>query len=388
VATFAVAGLIATAVLGVAGAMILRRTANDEAIRQAKEVTRLAGEGIVEPAIDPGLFRGDRRALAALDRIVHARVLRDPVVRVKLWTAGGRVLYSDERRLIGSVYPLSDDDREALRSGRVDAELSDLRRPENRFERRSGKLLEVYLPIHSAGGPRMLFEAYSRFSAVEANRRRQLRALAPALVVALILLELLQVPLAFSLARRLRQRQQEREMLLRRTLEASDRERRRIAGALHEGVVQDLAGLGFTLSATAEAAGEASSAAALRSAGAQARQTLRKLRSALVEIYPASLRRTGLAAALQDIVSPLAAQGTEVDIRVPSGLALPPGGRGPAVPRRAGGSTERREARRRLVRHSRGPPRRPSRRNDRHGRRPRLRGRRAPERGALRPASA
>ena len=46
-----------------------------------------------------------RAALAALDRIVQERVLGERVVRVKLWTRDGRIVYSDEPRLIGSRYP-------------------------------------------------------------------------------------------------------------------------------------------------------------------------------------------------------------------------------------------------------------------------------------------
>ena len=52
-------------------------------------------------------------------------------------------------------------------------------------------------------------------------------------------------PLAWSLARRLRRGQEERERLLLRAIEASELERRRIASDLHDGVVQDLAELGL-----------------------------------------------------------------------------------------------------------------------------------------------
>ena len=54
-------------------------------------------------------------------------------------------------------------------------------------------------------------------------------------------------------ALRLRQRQRERESLLRRALESSDVERRRIASELHDGVVQDLAGVAFNLAAASRA---------------------------------------------------------------------------------------------------------------------------------------
>lgn len=312
VAKFAAAGLAAVALVGVASAAIIRRTATDEAVRQAKELTELAGEGIVEPAIGPGLAAGDPRALRRVDRVVRARVLRDPVVRVKVWTPQGRIIYSDEPALIGATYRLPEDERDALRTGKVKAEISDLTRPENSRERQYGKLLEVYLPVRTPEGEPVLFESYSRFSSIAASRRRQLEALAPALIGSLLLLVLIQVPIAWSLARRLRQRQREREALLRRTIEASDAERRRIAASLHEGVVQDLAGLALSLSAAAAADG--SSGETLRGAASQARHAMRKLRATLVDLHPPSLRRAGLAAALEDLAGSLSARGTEVEV--------------------------------------------------------------------------
>ena len=50
------------------------------------------------------MLTGDRGALARLDRAVRGRVLRDAVVRVKVWAPDGRILYSDGPRLIGRRY--------------------------------------------------------------------------------------------------------------------------------------------------------------------------------------------------------------------------------------------------------------------------------------------
>jgi two-component system NarL family sensor kinase len=324
VAQFALAGLAAVVLLGVLAAAVIRHTTRDEAIRQAKEVTRLAGEGIVEPSLTRGVFTGDRAAIARLDRTIRARVLRDPVVRVKIWTGEGRIVYSDEPRLIGWTYTLDEEEAEALRDGRTDAEVSDLSRTENRFERRYPKLLEVYRPIHGPDGRPLLFESYSRFSSIAASGTRQWQALAPGLIGALVLLWLATLPLAWSMAKRLRARQEEREHLLQRAIEAQDLERRRIAGALHDDVVQDLAGLGFSLSAAAARSSGNGSTQILADAADQARQTMRKLRATLVDIYPPSLQRAGLQAAIDDLVAPLAAQGTDVETDVPPAAGLPP----------------------------------------------------------------
>ena len=103
--------------------------------------------------------------------------------------------------------------------------------------------------METPSGKPLLFEAYYRYGLVSSNGSQLWRSFAPIALGALIALELVQIPLAYSLARRLRQRSAERELLLHQALEASDVERRHIASDLHDGVVQDLAGVAYALSA-------------------------------------------------------------------------------------------------------------------------------------------
>jgi signal transduction histidine kinase len=62
----------------------------------------------------------------------------------------------------------------------------------------------------------------------------------------------------------------------------------------------------------------------LREAAAGTRRTIRELRTLLVDIYPPDLHRTGLEAALRDLVAPLAPHGIEATVDLPSDLRLPP----------------------------------------------------------------
>ena len=174
-------------------------------------------------------------------------MLGDSIVRVKLWTKDGRILYSDEPALIGARYALGEEELELFDTGGADAELSDLDEAENRYERPQGKLLEAHTTIRTPDGTQLLFEIYQRFSSVNASGARLLGALAPPLVGGLVVLVLFQVPLAWSMARRLQRGHREREALLATAVEASAQERRRIAADLHDGVVQDLAGVAFGL---------------------------------------------------------------------------------------------------------------------------------------------
>ena len=108
------------------------------------------------------------------------------------------------------------------------------------------------------------------------------------------------------LTRRLDRTGRDRERLLEAAADASESERRRIARDLHDGVVQDLAGTSFALSATARdpAHRPRRPAQRLEPMAAALRASLRSLRSLLVEIYPPDLRADGLAAALDDLVAP------------------------------------------------------------------------------------
>ena len=92
-------------------------------------------------------------------------------------------------------------------------------------------------------------------------------------------------------------------------------ERRRIASDLHDGVVQDLAGISYALSAAAGRA-SADSAGTLEDAARGTRETMRRLRSVIVDIHPPNLRTAGLEAALRDLLAPLAAEGIDTVLEV------------------------------------------------------------------------
>jgi signal transduction histidine kinase len=324
VAHFALSGIAALLLLGAAGVYLLSTIGRAEAIRNAKQVTQLAGHAVIEPNLGPGLERGDPAAIARLDVAVRG-ILDGRTVRVKLWGADGVILYSDDHRLIGSRYRLGADEQTTLSSGRVQAEVSDLSRPENRFERRYDKLLEVYLGVRGRRGQPLLFETYERYSSISASGRRLWLAFAPAILGTLALLWIVQLPLAWRVVRRLREGQAEREALLRRAIDASENERRRIARDLHDGAVQDLAGVSYSLAAAADdRTSQADCHSVLREAAAGTRRTIKELRTLLVDIYPPDLHRTGLEAALRDLAAPLTPRGVDAEVDVLQELDLPP----------------------------------------------------------------
>jgi two-component system NarL family sensor kinase len=326
-ARFALAGLLTVVLVGALGVALQRNAARNDAIGDARSLARLAGEGILAPNINQRLLDGDPVQIAVVDKIVRERIKReDGIVRIKLWDGDGRIIYSDLHSLRGRRFDLPEDEREAFETGKAAAELTDLKRAENRFDGLSGKLLEVYLPLQATNGERVLFELYQRQSSVASTAKRTWMSFLPALIGALLLLQLLQLPLAYRMARTLHDNRLEREALLLRALAASDTERRRIASDLHDGVVQDLAGTSYALAAAADRIdGEAPPdvSHALRDGAKQTRRSIRQLRS-LLDIYPPDLHRAGLAAALSDLVAPLESRGVHAHVDLPPGLRLEP----------------------------------------------------------------
>jgi signal transduction histidine kinase len=323
VAQFAISGLAIVVLLGVAGVELLRHAGSKEALRDAKDNTRIAARGVAAPNLTPAVVGGNPAALARFDRIMHASVIQPPIVRVKIWSPDGHIVYSDEKRLIGARYPLDAADKAVLTRGGVDANVSDLSRPENRFERGQGKLVEVYLGVKSTDGRPLIFEAYERQSSVSASSRRLWLTFAPALIGGLLLLQLFQLPLARSLARRVRRAGEDREALLRRAVEASDQERRRLASVLHDGVVQDLTGVSYGLSAAA--AKDVVSAPLAREASSELRTAVQQLRSLLVDLYPGGLHGTDLRSALSDVALQLERQGVSTTLEIGAFDPLAPG---------------------------------------------------------------
>lgn len=109
-----------------------------------------------------------------LDRFVASAILRGDFVRVKLWSPEGRILYSDDRRLVGRSFPPSAEIVGAL-GGEPQSELSDLSSPENRLERDlAHRLLEIYLPVEQGGRVVAVWEVYQSLDHFE-NRLSQVR---------------------------------------------------------------------------------------------------------------------------------------------------------------------------------------------------------------------
>jgi signal transduction histidine kinase len=103
--------------------------------------------------------------------------------------------------------------------------------------------------------------------------------------------------------------------MLARSLTASERERKSIAGDVHDGPVQDLAGVAYALAALRPNV-PADQGSAVDSLGAAVRDAVAWLRRLMAELYPPDLSPAALAAALEDLGASARSTDVEVDVDV------------------------------------------------------------------------
>jgi two-component system NarL family sensor kinase len=322
----ALAALVVVTVVGVAGSVMSRRIAEQQSVHDAAQITDTLAESVVRPALSNEMLNNPAAAAKAMAPLLGF-TSGTSVVRSKLWQptpAGGRILYSDETRLNGLTFPFDDEAENSLTHRTTEASISDLRRPENVYERDQGKLLEVYRPVWNKNGSPLLYEAYFRYDEVTARSHDLWRGFSGIMLSSLAAVFVLLLPLLWTLLSRTRRAQVQREEMMRRAVDASQEERRRIAGTLHDGVVQQLVAASYAVAGEAErAAGEGDSARAARlsSTAGTVRDSVAGMRSLLVDIYPPSLRTGGLSAALHDLARTTSGRDVEIGLAVEEELA-------------------------------------------------------------------
>jgi signal transduction histidine kinase len=248
-AQHAAISLAALVAVGALAAIICVQVVQDQALRRAEQYGASIARSVIAPRVTRGVEQGDTDALVALNTQVRHRMADDTTIqRIKVWSANGRILYCDDPIQMGLQFPLDEDDLDALTTGGVDSDISDLDKSENVYDRGFGESLEVYAGVRDTSGDPILVETYFVANRLHADEAALIRRVVPVVLVAVVALGLLLVPLAFTLARRVSRYERERQSMIRIAVEASSAERRRVAGELHDGVIQDLAGVGYALS--------------------------------------------------------------------------------------------------------------------------------------------
>ncbi len=281
---------------------VARRNALAEAERSAVRTT----EFLIEPVLTEAMADIPGRWEELGRRVAH-RLSDDSVSAILVWTAEGEILFASDEALRGRRIAPTPELLAAV-GGEVVATIDD--HPETAYaegsdgERTDGeRLLEVYVPLQ-VGEEALAVEVYFGYDAIERQAALLRSEIIPLAVGSLLILQLVQVPIAVSLVRRVRRQEVERADLLARSFSASERERRAIAGDVHDGPVQDLAGVSYALSALRPSV-PADRQATVDRLVTTVRDAVRALRRLIVDIYPPDLSGAGLALALDDLVGPV-----------------------------------------------------------------------------------
>lgn len=320
---FLLVGFASLVLVAVPTVLLFQNIAKDQALKAGMETWRNLSIDLLAPQTTEGVISNDAGALAQIDAIVRPRILDRSIARIKIWDLTGRVLYSDESALIGRVYPLPEAAALLHASEQSIAQVSSLNDHENEFERGQvpRELVEVYTLARASTGQQLIYEAYLPTSVYNQEERALLAQMAPVGLAGLIVLNLAQLPSALDLARRVQHGRRSRERLLVHAVAAADHERRRLAQELHDGVIQDLAGVGYALSSLSLHLG-GTNGPAVETIGSIVQRDVELLRAMVSELHPRGMDPQSLAGSLNDLGIPLSHAGVHVEIDADEKLAL------------------------------------------------------------------
>lgn len=310
---FAVPAVGGVLLLAAASLLLSVTLARQHSLDNAQLNAQWLARSVVQPHLSEGLVAGRTAALVTLDRAFDKTVNGSQVVDARIWDQAGTMIYSDDPRLVGETFASTE-----LPAPAPEATPIDPARAENRYLDPGTEFVQVILPVQGSDGDRYTFQMIQRQDSVRESAREIWVTFAPILLGSLLLVGTLLVLLAIRMARRLSASLRHRQDLLQHAVDASELERRRIAADLHDGTVQRLAGVGYALSGLArrsERDGAGEQAQTLSEKADEVQDSVRDLRSLLVDIYPPNIERTGLPLALADVASSLRPQ-LEVDLAV------------------------------------------------------------------------
>jgi len=305
---------LALIVVSIVAVFASRYVARTQALQDAQQMTQRLARIVVAPDM-AGLLAGEAESRRDLDRAIANRMADGYLTEVTVWDRTGRVLYADDPNEIGERYDASPQVVSAIEDGTSSSDFeSQPEATEEQFEDGPG-FVEVYVPLEAPGLPRLAFEAYYDYARVDQAANSLLVQLVPLVLAPLLVLQLIQSPIPASLARRVRRQEAERSVLLERTLSVSDRERVRVAADLHDGPIQDLAGVTYVLDAVSPSVLDAHRPL-LRDAQNTVTHAINSLRRLMVDLYPPDLSAEQLPGTISSLADPVRERGVEVAVIV------------------------------------------------------------------------
>lgn len=307
---FLLMGMIALIVVATPVAIWIRSVSENYTLDSARGVTQRLADYAVAPLVTAQVRAGEPAALERLNTRLAPWLDDGAISEIKVWDADGHIVYSDMEPLIGQRFVLPAQGQELLKGGAGTAAI----RPRSAATQEGDEgRVGVIVGSATVDGQPLLVEAYFDGESIQQQHTKILLGIAPAVLVALVVLQLAQLVPAVHLARRIQGHRIARQLLLQRALDASDTERRRIARNLHDEVIQELSGLSYALEAE-ELHGAPDQRALFTRASTLLQENITRLREMTSALYPSDLKELGLPEALSRLAGPLAAHGIDVHL--------------------------------------------------------------------------
>ena len=169
-AKFTIISFLITAAIAIALGWGIQQQMEQNALSQATQNTADQVSTILNQKLHQADFNGtlDPARYEEIDSLIRENVLNKHVVRVKIWSREGLLLYSDEKEQIGQRFPDNDELQEAL-AGKIVSAVSP-EKEENKEEREQyGRLFEVYVPLLPADSNQVAgaYEIYQDMDVLE-----------------------------------------------------------------------------------------------------------------------------------------------------------------------------------------------------------------------------
>jgi diguanylate cyclase (GGDEF)-like protein len=214
--------LVPIVALGFILARVLEQQIIARTLADAGESAQLIARLGIQPRLTPSDLRDglSARGIHELDEQLRARSVQRDLARIKIWNNHGKIVYSDDHRLIGqSPNTSGDDDLHDALEGQPDP--AEVVTPERGTETASevglGRLVEVYVPLRfvPAGPPAGAFEIYLSYRPIATAINRDKKMIALLIAIGLGLLWAILYRIVARASRRLRQQAAENDRLAR-----------------------------------------------------------------------------------------------------------------------------------------------------------------------------
>lgn len=301
---------LALVVLSGGTVLVSERIAQRGALHEAESTARRISESLVLPILTEAVA-GVPGRWDELRQRVDNRLTDETVTAVIIWSATGEVRFASDRSREGQVFRPTPALQAAV-EGEVVAHVEEPPAQSALAAGEKDRLLRVYVP-EVVGGEHLVVEVQFPGTTIDHQAAILLSEILPLAVGSMLLLQLVQIPIAVSLVRRVRRQEEERAALVALNLEASERERRTIAGDVHDGPVQEITGVNLVLSSLRRRVPTADQAT-VDWLVSTLRNAVHSLRRLVIDIYPPDLRAAGLAAAIEELVALVEQQGVRASL--------------------------------------------------------------------------